>query len=161
MSQDLSDLLHFGLNVSGSMLIWAAVLAWYVWPKVKKMDKAAALVPLLLLHTTRVNGLAFLIPGVVNDLPAGFAVPGAYGDLAAAVAAGAAAVALRRGSSLGVPLAWLFSVIGLADLGLATANILLHGVMPAHLGAVYYLVAVVVPGLLLTHVVVVLRLRQP
>jgi len=84
-----------------------------------------------------------------------------YGDFAAALTAGIAAVALRRGSSLGLPLVWLFSVVGLADLGLATANILLLGVMPAHLGAVYYLVAVVVPGLLLTHVVVLLRLRRP
>src|SRR5262249_30817965 len=52
---------------------------WYIWPSIKDRSPATALTPLLLYACLRVNGLMFLMPGLVSpDLPQAFAVPTAY-----------------------------------------------------------------------------------
>jgi hypothetical protein len=51
-------------------------------------SRAEALRPLLVLHSFRFIGLAFLVPGVVSpDLPSSFAHSAAYGDIIAAILA--------------------------------------------------------------------------
>jgi hypothetical protein len=51
---------------------------------------------MLILHSFRFVGLAFLVPGVISpDLPSAFAVAAGYGDIVAAVLALLALTALR------------------------------------------------------------------
>ena len=60
-------------------------MARYVWPMLHGQARVDALRALLILHSFRFVGLAFLVPGVVSpDLPAAFAKPAAYGDIVAA-----------------------------------------------------------------------------
>jgi hypothetical protein len=144
----------FGISVALSLIAWSSVAVLYLWPALRSLPRVRALQPLLLLHSFRFIGLAFLVPGVVSpELPSAFARPAAYGDLAAAVLALLSLAALR--TPLGLALVWIFNVVGTADL--------LHaiylgrigvGVEPGHLGAAYFIPTVVVPLLLVTHVLV-------
>jgi hypothetical protein len=78
----------FGISVAFSFTAWGIVAAPYLWPELRDQPRAQALRPLLVLHSFRFIGLAFLVPGVVSpELSAAFAHPAAYGDLLAAVLA--------------------------------------------------------------------------
>jgi hypothetical protein len=78
----------FGISVAVSFIAWAVVMQQYLWPALRSQSRTNALRPILLLHSFRFVGLAFLVPGVVSpDLPAAYARPAAYGDLATAILA--------------------------------------------------------------------------
>jgi hypothetical protein len=133
-----------------SFLAWGIVVAWCVWPQLRGRSRAEAMRPLLLLHGFRFVGLSFLVPGVVSpDLPFAWAGPAAYGDLIAAILALLAFAALK--SRLGMPLVWVFSVWGSADLLYAFYQANRLGLDPGLMGAGYFIVTVFVPLLLITH----------
>jgi hypothetical protein len=139
----------FGISIAFGFLVWGIVAARYLWPALRQQPRANALRPLLLLHSFRFIGLAFLVPGVVSpDLPAGFARPAAYGDLIAAALALLALAGLQ--SRLGIGLVWVFNLWGSADLLYAYYQGRV-GVEPGQLGAAYFIPTVVVPLLLITH----------
>src|SRR5262249_19664999 len=95
----------FGISVILSFISWGIIAKRYIWPALRRVPRTEALRPLLLLHTFRFVGLAFLIPGVVSpDLPIAFARPAAYGDLTTSIFALLAIAPL--GSSLGIVLVW-------------------------------------------------------
>ena len=108
-------LAFFGTSVALGFVAWGIIVARYIWPALRNQPRALALRPLLLLHSFRFIGLAFMVPGVVSpDLPAAYARPAAYGDLIAAVLALLALAALP--SRLGIVLVWVFNLWGSADL---------------------------------------------
>jgi hypothetical protein len=141
----------FGVSIALGFLAWGIFAARYLWPALRKRPRADALRPLLLLHSFRFIGLAFLVPGVVSaDLPDAFARPAAYGDLIAACLALLALAGLR--SRLGIGMVWVFSSWGSADLLYAYYQGRIGvGVEPGQLGAAYFIPTVVVPLLLITH----------
>jgi hypothetical protein len=142
----------FGTSIALSFIAWGIIAVRYLWPALRIQPRARALRPLLLLHSFRFIGLAFLVPGVVSsDLPAAFARPAAYGDLVTAVLALLALAALQ--SRLGIVLVWVFNLWGIADLLYAFYQGNLTGVGPApgQLGAAYFIPTLVVPLLLITH----------
>jgi hypothetical protein len=107
-------LAFFGTSVLLSFVTWG-IIAASCWPVLRNQPRARALRPLLLLHSFRFLGLAFLVPGVVSpELPGDFARPAAYGDLIAAVLALIALAGLQ--SRLGIALVWVFNLWGSADL---------------------------------------------
>src|SRR5262249_31057613 len=90
--------------------------------------------PFLLYACLRVNGLMFLMPGLVSpQLPRAFAVPTAYGDLIASVLALLALAGLRYGSAAAMPVLWLFNVVGLLDLIYASISTFKDQVDPTYL----------------------------
>ena len=100
-----------------SLVAFGLVTKLYIWPRLRKLERGDALVSLIVPHTFRFVGLAFLVPGVVSpSLPSAFAAPAAYGDLVAAILAVAATIALSRRASLATLVVWLFNVWGTADL---------------------------------------------
>jgi hypothetical protein len=118
--------------------------------------------PLLILHSFRFIGLAFLVPGVVSsDLPPAFAHSAAYGDIIAAILALLALISPRSAS--GVVIAWIFSLWGTADLFNAFYQANHAGLLAGQLGAAYFIPTLVVPLLLITHGLAfrILLLRQP
>ena len=140
----------FGISVLFSFIAWGVVAACYIWPALRSQPQVDALRPLLILHSFRFVGLAFLVPGVVApELPLAFASPAAYGDLIAAILALLALAALR--GRLGIPLVWVFNLWGTADLLYAFYQGNSAGLRPGQLGAGYFIVTVVVPLLLITH----------
>jgi hypothetical protein len=145
--------LVFGINVLMGLLVWSIAVALYLWPVLRRLPRADALRPLLLLHSFRFMGLAFIVPGVVSpDLPAAFARPDAYGDLIAAILALIALAALRtRAANAFV---WVFGVWGSLDLINAFYQGGRHALAPGQLGATYFIVTFFVPLLLITHALV-------
>lgn len=146
----MSQLALYGLGIAFSFVAWGLVTARYIWPELSARSRADALRPLLLLHSFRFVGLAFLVPGVVSpNLPASFAGPAAYGDLLAAVLALLALAALR--SQLGIVLVWVFNLWGSADLLYAFYEGNRIGLDPGQLGGAYFIVTLLVPLLFITH----------
>ena len=150
MPTDLSLLLSIVMGLTA----YGLIAKWYLMPVLLALPRARALVPLLLFHCFRFIGLAFLIPGVTSQpLDSRFSSPAAYGDLLAALLAFFAILALRRGWSAAIPLVWVFNVEGTLDLLYAVTQGLRYTEDGA-LGATYFIPAIVVPALLVTHVMV-------
>ena len=142
--------LWFFMSIAFSFIAWGIVTARYVWPELRLRPRADALRPLLILHTFRFEGLAFLVPGVVSpDLPSSFAYSAAYGDIGAAILAVLALISLPR--SAGVAIAWIFSIWGSVDLFNAFYQANRTGLLPGQLGATYFIPTLLVPLLLITH----------
>lgn len=142
------------------LAIYGLIARWYVMPLLLSLPRARALVPLLLLHGFRFIGLAFLISGVTSQpLDPRFANPAAYGDLLAALLALLGALALRRRWRMAIPLVWVFNVEGFLDLLYAVTQGLRYTDDGA-LGATYFIPAVVVPALLVTHVMIFIILSR-
>jgi hypothetical protein len=142
--------LWFFVSIAFSLIAWGIVTARYIWPELRQRQRAEALQPLLILHSFRFIGLAFLIPGVVSpDLPSAFAQSAAFGDLIAAVLALLSLSLLP--SAGGVAAAWIFSLWGSADLLNAFYQANHAGLMAGQLGAAYFIPTVIVPLLLITH----------
>lgn len=114
----------------------------------------------MLLHCFRYVGLMFLIPGVTSEtLDARFAVPAAYGDLAAAGLAFAALAALRLSRPVALTVVWIFNIWGLADLFNAVARGVAYTPDGA-LGAAFWIPALFVPPLLVSHGCIFWRLLR-
>jgi hypothetical protein len=142
--------LAFFVSIAFSLIAWGIVAVRYIWPELCLRTRAEALRPLLIFHSFRFIGLAFLVPGVVSpDLPSAFARSAAYGDLVAAILALLALISLPSAS--GVVIAWIFNLWGTADLFNAFYQANHAGLMAGQLGATYFIPTFVVPLLLITH----------
>jgi hypothetical protein len=142
--------LCFFLSIAFGFIAWGIVAKRYIWPTLRHRQQAEALRPLLILHSFRFIGLAFLVPGVVSpDLPPAFAHSAAYGDIVAATLALLSLATLPRGA--GVVIAWIFNLWGAADLLNAFYQANDAGLVPGQLGVTYFIPTLIVPLLLITH----------
>ncbi len=139
------------VSMTIAVLTWVLILVWYVQPVLRTRPFADALRPMLLLHCFRYIGLMFLIPGVTSTpLDPRFALPAAYGDLVAAGLAFAALAALQLSRPVALAVVWIFNIWGLADL----LNAVARGIMytpDGALGAAFWIPALFVPPLLVSH----------
>jgi hypothetical protein len=141
---------RFFRQIVFSLISWGIVTGRYIWPRLRLRSQDEALRPLLILHSFRFIGLAFLVPGVVSpDLPSAFARSASYGDVIAAVLALLALVTLSSAS--GIVITWIFSFWGTADLFNAFYQANHAGLMAGQLGATYFMPTFIVPLLLITH----------
>lgn len=155
-----SNHIHFFISYIIAFIAFGLIGKWYLWPAIKNRDPVSALSPLLLYACLRVNGLMFLMPGLVSeDLPEKFAVPTAYGDLTAVIFALIALWALRTGKSYAFKLIILFNIIGLLDLIYANIATFSEHVDPAMLGTAYYLAVLNVPAMIVVHITIFIYLK--
>ena len=156
----MSPQLCFFTSIAFSLIAWGIVTARYIWPELRLRSRDEALRPLLILHSFRFEGLAFLVPGVVSaDLPSAFAHSAAYGDIIAAVLALLSLLALP--TRAGVVMVWIFNLWGSADLLRAFYEGNANGMQAGQLGAAYFIPTLFVPVLLITHALVFRILLQP
>jgi hypothetical protein len=142
--------LCFFVSIAFSFIAWGIVTARHIWPELRLRQRAEALQPLLILHSFRFIGLAFLVPGVVSpDLPSAFAHSAAYGDIIAATLALLSLLSLPRAT--GVVMAWIFNLWGSADLLNAFYQANHSGLLAGQLAATYFIPTLIVPLLLITH----------
>ena len=150
-----ANTLHFFISFAVAFLVFGLIGKWYIWPNIKDRTLKPALTPLLLFACLRVNGLMFLIPGLVSpELTSVFAVPTAYGDLLAVLLALLALACMRFESGIAVPMIWLFNIVGLLDLIYANIVSLMYDIDPSQWGVAYYLVALNVPAMVVVHVLI-------
>ncbi|HEV3483455.1 MAG TPA: hypothetical protein VGR97_14145 [Candidatus Acidoferrales bacterium] len=144
------QMIWFFVSIAFSFIAWGIVTARYIWPALRLRPRVEALRPLLILHSFRFIGLAFLVPGVVSpDLPPAFAHSAAYGDIIAAILALFSLLLLP--SAAGVGIGWIFSIWGSADILNAFYQGNHAGLLAGQLGAAFFLPTLVVPLLLITH----------
>ena len=140
----------FFVSIAFSLIAWGIVSARYIWPELRHRERTDALRPLLILHTFRFIGLAFMVPGVVSpDLPPAFAHSAGYGDFIAAILA-LVSLLLLPGAA-GVVAGWIFNLWGFADILNAFYQANHAGLLAGQLGATFFLPTVIVPLLLITH----------
>lgn len=154
----------FGLSILMSFMASIIAARLYVWPRLKKMNRNDALVPLVAPHMfLRTIGLGFLVSGVVaSSLPASFAVPAAYGDLIAGLLAMIATLALAQRVSWAIGVVWVFNLWGGLDLLNAFyQGAVRAGIDPGAFGTTFYIPTFVVPPLLVSHTLILLLSLRP
>ena len=152
----------FRIHLVFGYVAWLPCFGAYIWPKLKSMDRVEAHRAIATLHSFRFFGLVFMLPGVVGNLPAGFATFAAYGDFATGLLAILALLTVRIR-----PLFWLFVVafnlMGVVDLIVDYYHAIQFD-LPAiagQLGATYAIPIIYVPLLMITHVVAFYLLLRP
>ena len=154
------QMIWFFVSIVFSLIAWGIVAARSIWPALRNRPRAEALRPLLMLHSFRFIALAVLVPGVVSpDLPQVFARYVAFGDLLAVILALFSLLLLP--SAAGIAAAWIFNVVGLADLLNIFYQAAHAGLLAGQLGATFFLPTLVVPLLLITHGIGFRILLQP
>jgi hypothetical protein len=154
----------FGLQTAATIVTYALVAKWYVWPRLAALPRSAALTPLLLIHTLRTIGLTVIVPAVTDTaLPRSFSVPLAYGDLVAAGLAFLALAALRLRWPFAIALVWLFSFEGTIDLVNAIAQGIAVDATRYQLGAAWFIPTYAVPLLWVSQALIFMTLlrREP
>lgn len=151
--------LFLPLSMTMGIIGWGSVALWFAVPALNKIPRREHLAALILPHVFRYIGLGFLVTGVTAQaLDPRFAAPAAWGDLAAAGLAVLALVALRRGWSAATALVWIFNIFGTLDLLFAVTQGTRYS-QSASMGATYFIPAVAVPMLLVSHWLIFSRLR--
>jgi hypothetical protein len=132
---------------------WLLCFRAYLWPRLKSMDGVQAQRAIATLHSFRFFGLVFILPGIVANLPAGFAPFAAYWDLTTAILAMLALAAVRV-----KPVFWTcvvaFNCVGILDFVLDYYHASRVGLpaLAGQLGAAYLIPVIYVPLLMITHV---------
>ena len=152
----------FRIHLVFGYVAWLLCFGAYIWPRLKSIDRVEAQRAIATLHSFRFFGLVFMLPGVVGNLPAGFATFAAYGDFATGLLAILALLTVRIR-----PLYWLFVVafnlMGVVDLIVDYYHAIQLD-LPAiagQLGATYAIPIIYVPLLMITHVVAFYLLLRP
>jgi hypothetical protein len=159
----MSPALIFQIHLVLGYVPWLLCFSAYLWPRLKAMERVEAHRAVATLHSFRIFGLAFLIPGVVGaDLPADFASFAAYADFATGLLAIGALMSIRIR-----PLFWLFVVafnlVGFIDLVVDYYHGNEFGLpaLSGQLGGLYVIPVLYVPILMITHVVALYWLLRP
>jgi hypothetical protein len=158
----MPPILLFGIQFTFSLVAYALGAWWYVAPRLARLPREAALVPLVWVHVFRIAGGIILAPGAVGDaVPSDFRTMIGFGDMLTAVLALVALVALRVGSRYAIALVWLFVGVGLVDTVNAIIESMRYSVFNYPLGVNWLIVTSYVPALLVSTVMILVHLRRP
>lgn len=158
----MEPIVLFGIQFTLSLAVYLLVAIWYVVPRLSKLPREAALVPLLWVHTFRIVGGTILAPGAVEaGVPMDFRIMIGYGDLLTAFLALVAIVALHYRLRGAIGLVWLCVIVGIADTVNAIIQSMRDSVFAYALGVNWVIVAIYVPALVVSSVLIIwLLLRR-
>jgi hypothetical protein len=152
----------FGIQFTLSLVAYALIAVWYVVPRLSAMPRDIALAPLLWIHAFRIVGGTILAPGAVDAaVPMDFRTMVGYGDLATALLALLALIALRARFPRAIALVWLCVGVGMLDTVNAIIQSVRYNVFAYPLGVNWLIVAVYVPALLVSSVLIFRLLLSP
>jgi hypothetical protein len=152
----MEPIVLFSIQFTLSLVIYALIAAWYVAPPLAGLPRESALVPLLWVHAFRVVGGVILAPGAVDPaVPVDFRTMVGLGDLVTAALALVALVALRQRVAGRIGLVWLTVIVGLVDTVNAVIQSIRFDVFSHPLGVNWLIVAIYVPSLLVSTVLIV------
>jgi hypothetical protein len=135
------------------LIVWSAIGLIFVNPRLRGATPDRALSVWVVPQLFRVLGLGLLVPNLSPNMPQSFAVATAAGDGLTAVLALASLVALHRQWVAARPVVWACNVIGSCDLVIG----LTHAARieaAQFLGAQWFVPAVLVPLMIVSHVMV-------
>ena len=152
----------FGIQFTFSLVAYALIAWWYAAPRLFRLPREVALVPLVWIHAFRIVGGTILAPGAVDAaVPSDFRTMIGYGDMATAVVALLALIALRRRMPIAIALVWLGLTVGLLDTVNAIIQSMRYSVFTHGLGVNWVIVTMYVPALLVSSVLIFIQLRRP
>ena len=158
----MEPIVLFSIQFTLSLLAYLFIAFWYVVPRLSRLPREAALVPLLWVHAFRTIGGTILAPGAVDAaVPADFRTMIGFGDIATAVLALLALIALRIDWQGAVALVWLCIGVGLLDTVNAIIQSMRYSVFTHDLGVNWVIVTMYVPALLVSTVLIFIQLRRP
>ena len=158
----MEPIVLFGIQFSFCLVAYTLIAWWYGVPRLSKLPREMALVPLVWIHAFRIVGGAILAPGAVDAaVPIDFRTMIGYGDMATAFFALLALVALRRRLPAAIALVWLFLAVGLLDTVNAIIQSMRYSVFTHGLGLNWVIVTMYVPALLVSSVLIFIQLRRP
>jgi hypothetical protein len=152
----------FGIQFTLSLVAYALIAVWYVVPRLSVLPRDIALAPLLWIHAFRIVGGMILAPGAVDAaVPMDFRTMVGYGDLATAFLALIALIALRGRLPRAIALVWLCVGVGMLDTVNAIIQSVRYNVFAYPLGVNWLIVAVYVPALLVSSLLIFRLLLSP
>ena len=158
----MQPIVLFGLQFTFSLVAYALAAWWYLVPRLARLPREIALVPLVWIHVLRIAGGTILAPGAVGDaVPMDFRTMIGYGDMLTALLAIVALVALRLRLRYATALVWLFVLVGLIDTVNAIIESMRYSVFNYPLGVNWVIVTSYVPALLVSTVLIFIHLRRP
>ena len=158
----MQPIVLFGIQFTLSLVAYALLAFWTVAPRLFKLSREKALVPLLWVHVFRIVGGTILAPGAVDAaVPMQFRVMIGFGDMATALLALLALIALHARFRGAIAMVWLCIVVGAADTVNAIIQSMRDSVFTFALGVNWVVVTIYVPALLVSSVLVVILLLRP
>jgi hypothetical protein len=158
----MKPIVLFGIQFTLSLVAYALIAYWYAMPRLSRLPRELALVPLLWVHVFRVVGGTILAPGAVGPgVPMEFRRMVGYGDMATALLAVIALIALRTQASRAIGFVWLFVAVGTLDTVNAIIQSIRFSVFNDALGVNWVIVTIYVPALLVSSVLIVMQLLGP
>jgi hypothetical protein len=142
-----------------SFVVFTTAAVWYAVPRMRAVALAAAITPLLWIHTFRYVALQ-----LISAQEFGFAIPDltrdqiVYGDLIGMVLALATLYALRYRWPVAIPLAWVFVAATVIDLGNAAVMGLREDLFDKAADVSWLILTFYVPALWVSVVLVAWRL---
>jgi hypothetical protein len=157
----MAPIVLFGIQFTFSLVAYSLIAWWYGAPRLAKLPRELALVPLVWIHAFRIVGGTILAPGAVDaTVPSDFRTMIGLGDMATAVLALVALIALRRRMAVAIPLVWLVLAVGLIDTVNAIVQSMRYSVFNDGLGVNWVIVTMYVPALLVSSVLIFIQLRR-
>ena len=151
----------FGIQFTLALVAYALIGWWYVAPRLSRLQREVALMPLLWVHAFRIVGGTILAPGAVDAaVPSEFRTMIGIGDLATAALALIALLALRYRMSWAIASVWVVLVVGLLDTVNAIIESMRFSVFTHALGVNWVIVTMYVPALLVSSVLIFIQLRR-
>ena len=158
----MAPIVLFVIQFTFSLAAYVLIAWWYVAPRLSRLPREVALVPLVWIHAFRIVGGTILAPGAVDAaVPSDFRTMVGYGDMATALVALLALIALRRRMPVASALVWLVLTVGLLDTVNAIIQSMRYNVFTYGLGVNWVIVTMFVPALLVSSVLIFIQLRRP
>src|SRR5258708_22568648 len=112
----MQPIVLFGLQFTFSLVAYGLAAWWYLVPRLARLPREIALVPLVWIHVLRIAGGTILAPGAVGDaVPMDFRTMIGYGDMLTALLAMVTLVDLRLRVRHAIAMVWLFVLVRLID----------------------------------------------
>ena len=149
----------FGIQFTLSLLAYGLIAFWYVAPRLSRLPRERALVPLLWVHAFRIVGGTILAPGAVGPgVPMEFRRMVGYGDLATAFLALVALIALQARHPRAIAAVWVCVTVGMLDTVNAIIQSIRFSVFTHALGVNWVIVTGYVPALLVSSLLIFMQL---
>jgi len=157
----MEPIVLFSIQFTFFLAAYAVAAWWYVEPRLARLPRELALVPLVWVHAFRMVGGTILAPGSVDAaVPSEFRTMIGFGDMTTAVLALVALIALGLRWRYAIGLVWLFLIVGLLDTVNAIIQSMRFSVFTHGLGFNWVIVTAYVPALLVSSVLIFIHLRR-
>jgi len=155
----MEPIVLFGIQFTLSLAAYSLIALWYAAPRLSRLPRELALVPLLWVHAFRTIGGTILAPGSVGPgVPTEFRTMIGFGDLITALLALLALTALRLRLSTATAFVWIFLIVGTLDTVNAIVESMRFSVFNYALGVNWVIVTIYVPALLVSSVLIFIQL---